>query len=82
MTREPFIIERAHVAATDWLTLKRELYDHTGNEHEASSILRRIESLGSDPSIDHYEITPAANPNRDAYPGAAEAIWHVRAVPR
>lgn len=79
--REPFTLSRAHVAATDWQTLKRELFSYTGNEHEASSILRRLESLGTDPSIDHYEMIPSPNPNPNVYPGSAESIWSVRAVP-
>ena len=78
--KDPFIIQRAHVQALDWYTLKRELYGITGNEHEASSILRSIESLGSDPSIDRYEISPRPNPNRDSYPGAAEVLWKVDPV--
>lgn len=77
---EPFTLSRAHVVATDWQTLKRELYAYTGNEHEASSILRRLESIGTDPSIDHYEMTPTPNPNPNVYPGAAVSIWTVRAV--
>lgn len=78
--KHPFTVHRAHVQATDWYTLKRELFEMTGNEHEASSILRSIESLGSDPSIERYEITPRPNPNRDVYPGAAEMLWKVEAV--
>jgi len=78
--KDPFTIQRAHVQATDWYTLKRELFGITGNEHEASSILRSIESLGSDPTIDRYEIFPRPNPNADVYPGAAEVLWKVEAI--
>lgn len=78
--REPFTIQRSHVAATEWFALKREIFSYTGNEQEASSILRNIERLGSDRSIDHYEITPNANDR--VYPGAAEVIWKVRPVSR
>lgn len=78
--KEPFTIQRAHIAATDWYTLKRELFSHTGNEHEASSILRSLESIGSDPTIDHFEVVPSPNPNRGVYPGAAEWLWKVEPV--
>ena len=78
--KDRFTIQRAHVEATDWYTLKRELYGMTGNEHEASSILRSLESLGSDPTIDYYEVIPRPNPNRDVYPGAAETLWKVEPV--
>ena len=78
--KESFTIKRAHVQATDWYSLKRELFTVTGNEHEASSILRSIESLGSDPAIDHYEVVPLPNPNRGGYPGAAETLWKVNPV--
>ncbi|HEX5723934.1 MAG TPA: hypothetical protein VFX98_00635 [Longimicrobiaceae bacterium] len=73
-----FTLERAHVANTHWFTLKRELYDYTGSEDEASSILRGLERLGSDAGIQHYEITPTAN--RRVYPGAPAVVWSVRAV--
>ena len=78
--KEAFTITRAYVSATDWYTLKRELFSRVGNEHEASSILRSIESLGNDPNIDHYEVTPAPNPNQGVYPGAADAVWKVTPV--
>jgi hypothetical protein len=76
--KEPFIVDRAHVAAIDWFTLKRELFSETGSEEEASSILRGIERLGMDPSIVHYECTP--NPNTRTYAGAPAVVWSVRAV--
>jgi hypothetical protein len=64
----------------DWHTLKRELYGFTGNEHEASSILRSLENLSSDASITHFEISPEPNPYRNVYPGSAESIWKVTPV--
>ena len=76
--KEAFTLQRAHVAATDWFTLKRELFSHTGNEEEASSILRSLERLGSDASIAHYEISP--NANTRVYAGAPAVIWSVKAV--
>ena len=33
--REAFTLERSYVAATDWYSLKRELFSYTDNEHEA-----------------------------------------------
>lgn len=78
--KEPFTIQRAHVAASDWYTLKRELFNYTGNEHEASAILRSLESIGSDPTIDHFEVIPSPNPNAGVYPGAAELLWKVEPV--
>jgi hypothetical protein len=77
--KEGFAIPRAHVAATDWFTLKREIFGLTGDEHEASSILRGIERLGCDTSIASYEVTP--RPNDRIYQGAPPVVWTVTAVP-
>lgn len=77
--REQFTMQRAHVAATDWYTLKRELFSYTGNEDEASSILRGLERLGAtDLSVAHFQITPS--PNKRSYAGAPAVTWSVRAV--
>jgi hypothetical protein len=78
--REPFMMDRTYVAAVDWHTLKRELFEHTSNEHEASSILRSIENLAGDPSINRFEIVPEPNPYLDVYPGSAKAVWKVRPI--
>src|SRR5690349_24909730 len=78
--KEPFTLERSYVAATDWYSLKRELFGYTSNEHEASSILRSLENLAGDPTITRFEITPEPNPYKNVYPGAAEAVWKVTPI--
>jgi hypothetical protein len=78
--KQAFTLERSHVAAMDWYTLKRELFGYTANEHEASSILRSLEKLAGDTTISHFEITPEPNPYKNVYPGAAEAIWKVKPI--
>lgn len=79
--KEQFTMQRAHVAATDWLTLKREIFGYTGSEEEASSILRGLERLGTaDASVAHFLITPS--PNKRTYAGAPAVTWSVRPVRR
>ena len=78
--KEAFTLERSYVAATDWYSLKRELFGYTDNEHEASSILRSLENMAGDPTITRFEITPEPNPYRNVYPGAATAVWKVTPI--
>lgn len=78
--REPFTMDRTYVNAVDWHTLKRELFERTANEHEASSILRSIENLSNDTTINRFEIVPEPNPYQDVYPGSAKSVWKVHPI--
>ena len=73
-----FTIDRTAVMAGDRPGLLREVIGHTGSEDQADSILRSLERLGSDASIDYYEMTPATAQRR--YVGAPSVVWTVRAV--
>jgi hypothetical protein len=74
----PFTIRRDSVIAGDQPRLMQEVVGHTGSTEEASSILRSLERLGSDTSIDYYEMTPTSAKRR--FVGAASVVWSVRAV--
>lgn len=75
----PFVIRRASVDANDQPNLMREIVGHTASEEEASSILRSMERLGSDASIDYYEMSPSNSRQRHSKPAV---VWSVRAVRR
>lgn len=72
-----FVIRRASVDAENQPQLMREVVGHTGSEEEASSILRSLERLGSDASIDYYEMTPSNSRQRFI---KSTVVWSVRAV--
>lgn len=71
------MIRRASIDAGDQPRLMREVVGHTGSEEEASSILRSLERLGSDASIDYYEMTPSTSRQRFI---KSTVVWSVRAV--
>lgn len=74
-----FTIRRDSVLADDQPRLMREVVGHTGSEAEASSILRSLGRLGSDTSIDYYEMTPSSSRQRGI---GASVVWSVRAIRR
>ena len=76
--RRSFTLPRTRVLGADNAALMLEVADHTGSEDEAASILRSVERLGSDASIDCYEMTPkiVQRTHREAAP----VVWNVRAV--
>lgn len=71
------MIRRASIDAGDQPKLMREVVGHTGSEEEANSILRSLERLGSDASIDYYEMTPSSGRQRYI---KSTVVWSVRAV--
>ncbi|CAN5872002.1 hypothetical protein BH23GEM9_BH23GEM9_28860 [soil metagenome] len=72
-----FTITRADVEAADAASLMSEIVKGTGNEVAAASVLRSLERLGSDPSIDYYEISQVAGRRVNGGPGTN--AWRVRA---
>ena len=72
-----FMIRRESIDSGDQPRLMREVIGHTGSEEEASSILRSLERLGSDASIDYYEMTRSTNRQRFI---KSAVVWSVRAV--
>jgi hypothetical protein len=75
--QKSFTITRAEVEASTGAALMTEIVKATGSETEAASVLRSLERLGVDPSIDFYEITQLASRRiNGAMPANA---WRVRA---
>lgn len=75
--KKSFTIARADVAGADQDSLRAEILEATGCESEADSILRSLERMGSDPSIEFYEMIPVAS--RRGYGGPTTNSWRVRA---
>jgi hypothetical protein len=75
--KNSFIITRAEILAADADALKASIVVATGSESGADSILRSIERMGTDDSIEHFEMTEITGSRR--YGGAAPAGWRVRA---
>jgi hypothetical protein len=74
---ESFTIKPAAVEAADRTSLRAELMSATGCETETDSILRSLERMGTDPSIEFFEIIPVTG--RRAHGGPATRTWRVRA---
>jgi hypothetical protein len=77
MARKTFTISRAHVETASADSLRAEIVTETGSESEAASILRSLERMGTDPSIEFFEFIPVSS--RLAYGGAHSNAWRVRA---
>ena len=75
--KKSFTLTRAEVAAADAAALKAEIASATGSEIETASILRSLERLGTDPSIEYYEMTQVTG--KRMHGGAATIAWRVRA---
>lgn len=75
--KKSFTITRAELVASDEANLRTEIVKATGSEVDAASVLRSLERLGSDPTIDYYEITQVTG--RRLHGGAATNAWRVRA---
>lgn len=75
--KKSFTITRAELVASDEASLRIEILRNTGSETDAESVLRSLERLGSDPSIDYYEISSVSG--RRMHGGAATNAWRVRA---
>jgi hypothetical protein len=72
-----FTMSRAQVVAADPSTLKAAIVSAAGSETGAESIMRSLERLGSDDSIEFFEMSEVRGSRR--FGGAAPAAWRVRA---
>ena len=72
-----FTMSRAQVADSDQDSLRASIIAAAGSERGADSIMRSLERLGTDPTIDYFEMTEVVGNRR--YGGAAPAAWRVRA---
>jgi hypothetical protein len=57
--------------------LRAALISATDSEMGAESIMRSLERLGTDPTIEYFEMSEVSG--RSRYGGAATASWRVRA---
>jgi hypothetical protein len=73
--KKQFTLSRAEVVAADPAVLRAEILTATGSETEADSILRSLERLGTDSSIEHYQVTHVAG--RRAHGMAGSGSWRV-----
>jgi hypothetical protein len=72
-----FALTRAQVVDSDAATLKASIVAETGSELGAESIMRSLERMGTDESIEFFEVTEVAGSRRVG--GAPSAGWRVRA---
>jgi hypothetical protein len=56
---------------------KAQILDATGSESGTDSIMRSLERMGTDPSIEYFEMMQVAGARRAG--GAALFAWRVRA---
>lgn len=75
--RQSFKMTRAQVADREPDALRAAIVAATGSEDGAESILRSLERMGTDPSIDYFEMTEISGSRRMG--GSAPAGWRVRA---
>jgi hypothetical protein len=75
--KNSFRMTRAELLATDAAALKASIIAATGSESGAASLLRSLERMGTDESIEHFEMTQVSGSRRHG--GAAPAGWRVRA---
>lgn len=74
---ESLRMTRAQVVSADATSLKATILDATGSESGTESILRSLERMGTDTSIEYFEIMQVSGARR--FGGAAPAGWRVRA---
>jgi hypothetical protein len=72
-----FTMTRAEVVTADPATLKVSIMAATGSESGANSILRSLERMGTDPTIEYFEMTEVTATRR--FGGTGPAGWRVRA---
>jgi hypothetical protein len=72
-----FTMTRGEVADSDNATLRASILAATGNETGTASIMRSLERLGTDPSIEYFEFTEVGPDRRNVN---AAAAWRVRAA--
>jgi hypothetical protein len=72
-----FTMTRAEVIASSPATLRAAILAATGSESGSDSIMRSLERMGSDPSIEFFEMTEVSRARRT--PSASPKAWRVRA---
>ena len=72
-----FTMTRAQVHAASPDALRAKLISATDSESGAESIMRSLERLGTDPTIEYYEMSEVSG--RSRYGGANSGAWRVRA---
>lgn len=72
-----FTMTRAQVHAATPEALRAKLISATESESGAESIMRSLERLGTDPTIEYYEMSEVSG--RSRYGGATSGAWRVRA---
>jgi hypothetical protein len=75
--KESFTIQRAAVAGADQSALRADIINATGSEAEADGILRSLERMATDPTVDFFEITPVMG--RRSHGGPQTNTWRVHA---
>lgn len=76
MSRQ-FTLTRAEVVETDPAVLKARISSAAGSEMDAECVLRCLERLGTDPSIERYQMTQVIG--RRLHGGASGNSWRLRA---
>ena len=74
--KQSFTIQRA-VVAGDPSALRAEVVEAIGSETEAAGVLRSLERMGTDESIDFFEISPVTG--RRTHAGPVSNTWRVHA---
>lgn len=72
-----FRMTRAEVVGSDTATLKASIVEATGSESGADSIMRSLERMLDDASIEHFEMTEVSGRRRFGAVGTPG--WRVRA---
>ncbi|HEX2166481.1 MAG TPA: hypothetical protein VHG09_04510 [Longimicrobiales bacterium] len=75
--KQSFTIQREAVAAGDPSALRAEIIEAIGSEAEAAGILRSLERMGTDPTIEFFEISPVTG--RRTHAGPVSNTWRVHA---
>ena len=73
---QSFSIAHSRVSSATDSALRDEIQTHTQNAVETTRILSAIQRFGTDPSIEHFELIPAAS---RGFRGTAGTSWTVRA---
>jgi len=75
--KQSFKIPREAVAGADPSALLADIVEATGSEVQAAGILRSLERMGDDPSIDFFEISAVAGRRTNGAPPTS--TWRVHA---
>jgi hypothetical protein len=75
--KESFTIKRTAVAGADMSALRADIISATGSEAEAAGILRSLERMAADPTVDFFEISPVTG--RRSHGGPQTNTWRVHA---